>query len=255
MGGSEVAARLLLAAALSLAVAATACTRGSSPFTGEAMWPGDGGGPALSRPPASPTAARILALPRTPSPAPTATGGAEALLRRVTLYPTDVPAELVGQPPELEDAGTAAARAPDPAAFQERARAWGRTLSLRTVFAATPATGRSVTVVTIHFASPDGARAQFHRFEAEGTGAVRADAGLDDRTLPGERAQAAAPPAAGEEALRWRWAAADTEPAGEAVVLRRGAFVAVVVVTGGGDAAALAQVVDGRAVATQQGGR
>ncbi len=233
-----------------------ACAGGTSPPTREAVQPGDAGGAAATRAPASPTAARILALPQTPAPVPTATGSVEALIRRVTLYHTDVPADLVEQPPVLEDALTASGRAPDPAGFQDRARAWGRTLSLRTTFtAATSATGRSVTVVTISFASSDGARAQFRRFVADGAAAVRDDAGLDDRTLPGERAQPAPPPAAGEEALRWRWPDAGTAPAGEAVALRRGTFVIVVVASGAGDAGALAQVIDGRAVAVQQGTR
>lgn len=232
-----------------------ACTGGTSPPTRAAVQPGDAAG-AATRAPASPTAARILALPQTPSPVPTATGSVEALIRRVTLYHTDVPADLVEQPSVLEDALTAAGRAPDPAGFQGRARAWGRTLSLRTTFtAATSATGRSVTVVTISFASSDGARAQFRRFVAEGVAAVRDDAGLDAHTLPGERARAAPPPAVGEEALRWRWPDAGTTPAGEAVALRRGTFVIVVVVSGADDAGALAQVIDGRAVAAQQGTR
>ncbi len=200
--------------------------------------------------PASPTPARIVALPQTPAPAPTTADGLEALIRRVTLYPTDLPAGPGSAGvPVVEDVAAAAARAPDPTAFLARAQAWGRTLSLRTTFATPSAAAPAVTAVTIHFATSDGARAQLQRFRTEGLPALLADAGLDSGTLPAERAQPALPPPTGEEALRWRWTGAGAAPAGEAVAFRRGPFVAVVVVSGAGDAGALAQVLDGRAAA------
>ncbi len=239
-------ARLLRVAVLLVAVLA-ACA-GPSPASRDE--PGRAGAPP------SPTAARILAPPQTPAPAPIADSGVAALIRRVTLYHTDVPAELVEQPAELEDALTAAARAPDPAGFLARAQQWGRTLSLRTAFtAASPNVVRSITAVTLHFATSDGAQAQFGRVRAEGLPALLADAGLSAAVVPSDRAQPAPPPAAGEEALGWRWLNRDSEPAGEVVTFRRGAFVAVVVVSGTGDAGALAQVLDRRAVAAQPGGR
>lgn len=211
---------------------------------------------ASSPPPgaASPTAARIVALPRTPTPLPPDHAAVEALLRRVTLYLTDLPRELQAEPPVVEDVAAAAARAPDPAAFLARAQAWGRTLSLRAVFAAPSAAEPMVMAVTIHFTIPEGAQAQFQRFRTEGLSALLADTGLDGATVPADRAQPAAAPPAGEEALRWRWPGADGTSAGtgEVIAVRRGAFIAVVLLSGAGDATVLAQALDGRALHLQQ---
>lgn len=246
-------ARLLRTATLPLAVLALACSgRGVEVQTAQ-------GPDALSAPPApaSPTAARIVALPRTPTPLPPDHGAVEALLRRVTLYPTDVPRELQAEPPVVEDAAAAAARTPDPIAFLARAQVWGRTLSLRATFAAPSAAEPVVTAVTIHFTTPEGAQAQFQRFRTEGLPALLADAGLDGATVSVDRAQPAAAPPAGEEALRWRWPGADgtSVGAGEVVAVRRGAFIALVLLSGAGDAGALAQALDGRAAAVQPDGR
>ena len=246
-------ARLLRTAIPPLAVLALACSgKGAEVRTAQ-------GPDALNAPlsPASPTAARIAALPQTPTPPPPDHGAVEALLRRVTLYPTDVPRELQAEPPVVEDAAAAAARTSDPAAFLARAQQWGRTLSLRTLFVAPSAAEPAVMAVTIHFTTPEGAQAQFHHFRTEGLPALLADAGLDGATVPVVRAQPAAAPLAGEEALRWRWPGADRTSvgAGEVVAVRRGAFIALVLLSGAGDAGALAQALDDRAAAVQPDGR
>lgn len=211
---------------------------------------------------ATPGAAAITAVPRTPAPAATQSpdsAAAEAVLRRVVLFPTDLPPGMTAQPPVLEDNDTAAQRTPDPMAFLERARRWGRQAAYHAAFenpsVEPPGAGvGAVSSSAVRFAGEDGARAQFEALRTGGFGAVRAAAlTAPSLSLGPTGADAAQAPPVGDEALAWRLSATATgRLPGATVAFRRRALIAVVVLIGDGDIAALTRVLDTRAVEAQR---
>jgi hypothetical protein len=211
----------------------------------------------VTRVPASPSAAGISELPRTPAPAtasPADFAAAEASVRRVALFATDLSAELQARPPIAERSDMATPATSD-------AQRWGRQAAYFTVFEApsgAPAAGgvRLAVSSAIRFAAEDGARAQMNVLS---TVHVNNVSGLSaDRLLPPgvtldpAEWSTAPPPAVGEEALAWRRAGSAGEPAGMIVAFRRKAIVVVLLTIGDADTPALARTLDGRAMAAQQ---
>ena len=214
-------------------------------------------------PVATPAAAGITAVPRTPAAAAAPAGdaaAAEAVLRRVTLFATDLPPGMTGQGPIAENNETAAARAPDPTAFRETAARWGRRGAVLTAFAepmgASPSgRGRSVRSGAALFAGEEGARAQLDAFRSGGFPAVLSSglAGAPGYPATGTPQALAAAPAVGDEALAWLLQPEGGGAPSVAVAFRRRAIVGVVIAAGSDlDAVALARQLDTRAAEAQR---
>lgn len=200
---------------------------------------------AESHAPAAPPAAGISDLPRTPPPAATRApevSAADAALRRVVLFSTDLPPGFHGRPLLDEDTEAAAARSPDPAAFRARAQARGRLVALHCWYEREAiATGSSA----VRFTTTGGAHTQMEALHADGPAVIREDALLAPAAALAVGGATAVPaPPLGDEALAWRIAG----PTPAAIVaFRRGATVVIVLLSGDGDIDALARALDRRA--------
>lgn len=210
---------------------------------------------------AAPTAAVISGTPQTAVPGTPAAdrGAAEALLRRVTLFGTDVPPSLSVQSDlGVEDTAEVAKRAADPGSFLARAQSQGRVASSRAQYDTPAARGGTPTVrsATVSFLGEDGARAELAALRSGGIEADLASilgAGGGD-PLRSLRSEPMPAPAVGDEAVAWRLHAtvSDAPQDGLAIAFRRQNLVVMVVVFGSADSIALARSLDMRAMQALQ---
>jgi hypothetical protein len=252
MGHSRPLSRALLTLAACLALASCSDDKQAQPTA-----------PPPSPPVASPTsiagtptAAGISGTPQTsvstPAQPPDA-AAAEAFLRRVTLFGTDVPPTMTGGQVTVENTDAVAPRAADPAMFAARARGWSRIASSRVAFeGSSDAAGpRFVRGGAIRFATEDGARAQMAALRDGQVDDALATVRLPAGEVPLARVMSdpIAPPAVGDEALAWRLRVEGSggAPAGVLTVFRRQSAVGIVVLIGADDPAPLLRALDMRA--------
>lgn len=204
----------------------------------------------------TPTAAGISGTPQTavstPAQPPDA-AAAEAFLRRVTLFGTDVPPSMTGGQVTVESIDAVAPRAADPAMFTARARQWNRIASSRVAFqgGADSVGPAFVRGGAIRFATEDGARAQMAALQNGQVDDALATVRLpsSDATLAQLTADPIASPTAGDESLAWRLRADGPSgtSAGVLAVFRRQSAVGIVVVIGWDDPAPFLRALDMRA--------
>lgn len=209
---------------------------------------------------ASPTAAGIAGTPRVAAATPAASSGgaAEAALRRVAIFATDLPPRMSSLPPVMEGVDATAQRVPDPAGFRDRAAQHGRVATYFTAFGAMPPAGttpapdvpRAAASGAAWYTSATGAQAEFDALRSGGMDAVRT-AGLIPPMVPVDitAANPGPSPSVGDEALAWNVTATQgaDQTSGTLIAFRRGKIIVTVLLLGEGDAAALAQRLDTRA--------
>jgi hypothetical protein len=223
--------------------------------------------PAATPPPTAtttagaPTAAGITGTPRTApagTTAPVDASSAEAMLRRIVLFGTDLPPGYTETPATVEGPEAVAQRAADPSAFLKNAAAWSWIASSRSAFetSGNSANARFVRSAAIRCSGTEGATAMLAALQSDGIepalAAIRAPGA--DPTFARLTARPLPPPPVGDEARAWTLFSEGSSgaPAGTLIAFRRGAVVGLIATIGGPDMPALAQALDGRAAAAQQ---